>query len=111
MTICNMSIEGGARAGLIAPDETTFDYIKGRPRAPKAGAFELAQRDWERLYSDPDAHFDREIVLDAAKLPPLVTWGTSPEQVVSSRAACRCPPRSPTSRSGQRRSARSTIWA
>ncbi len=83
MTICNMSIEGGARAGLIAPDQTTFDYIKGRPRAPKAGAFELAQRDWERLYSDPDAHFDREIVLDAAKLPPLVTWGTSPEQVVS----------------------------
>jgi 3-isopropylmalate/(R)-2-methylmalate dehydratase large subunit len=83
MTICNMSIEGGARAGLIAPDQTTFDYIKGRPRAPKAGAFELAQRDWEKLYSDPDAHFDREIVLDAAKLPPLVTWGTSPEQVVS----------------------------
>ena len=83
MTICNMSIEGGARAGLIAPDATTFDYIKGRPRAPKAGAFELAQRDWERLYSDDGAHFDREIVLHAEKLPPLVTWGTSPEQVVS----------------------------
>src|SRR3989337_2351929 len=83
MTICNMSIEGGARAGLIAPDAKTFDYIKGRPRAPKAGAFELAQRDWERLYSDEGAHFDREIVLHAEKLPPLVTWGTSPEQVVS----------------------------
>jgi 3-isopropylmalate/(R)-2-methylmalate dehydratase large subunit len=83
MTICNMSIEGGARAGLIAPDATTFDYIKGRPRAPKAGAFELAKADWERLYSDEGAAFDREIVLDAAKLPPLVTWGTSPEQVVS----------------------------
>ena len=83
MTICNMSIEGGARAGLIAPDEKTFDYIKGRPRAPKGGAFELAQRDWERLYSDEGAHFDREIVLHADKLPPLVTWGTSPEQVVS----------------------------
>ena len=83
MTVCNMSIEGGARAGLIAPDQATFDYIKGRPRAPKAGAFELAQAHWETLYSDEGAHFDREIVLDAAKLPPLVTWGTSPEQVVS----------------------------
>jgi 3-isopropylmalate/(R)-2-methylmalate dehydratase large subunit len=83
MTICNMSIEGGARAGLITPDAKTFDYIKGRPRAPKAGAFELAVRDWERLYSDEDAFFDREIVLHAEKLPPLVTWGTSPEQVVS----------------------------
>jgi 3-isopropylmalate/(R)-2-methylmalate dehydratase large subunit len=83
MTICNMSIEGGARAGLIAPDQKTIDYIKGRPRAPKAGAFELAQRDWEQLYSDPDAKFDREVVLDAANLPPIVSWGTSPEQVVS----------------------------
>ncbi|HYH70295.1 MAG TPA: 3-isopropylmalate dehydratase large subunit [Methyloceanibacter sp.] len=83
MTICNMSIEGGARAGLIAPDEKTFDYIKGRPRAPKAGAFEMAQRHWETLYSDEDAHFDHEIVLHAENLPPLVTWGTSPEQVVS----------------------------
>jgi 3-isopropylmalate/(R)-2-methylmalate dehydratase large subunit len=83
MTICNMSIEGGARAGLIAPDQTTFDYIKGRPRAPKAGAFELAQRDWEQLYSDPGAAFDREVVLDAGNLPPIVSWGTSPEQVIS----------------------------
>jgi len=83
MTICNMSIEGGARAGLIAPDQTTFDYIKGRPRAPKSGAFELAMRDWQALYSDPDAQFDREVVLHAEQLPPLVTWGTSPEQVVS----------------------------
>ena len=83
MTICNMSIEGGARAGLIAPDAKTFDYVKGRPRAPKAGAFELAKAHWETLYSDAGAHFDREIVLHAEKLPPLVTWGTSPEQVVS----------------------------
>ncbi len=83
MTICNMSIEGGARAGLIAPDAKTFDYIKGRPRSPKAGAFELAKAEWERLYSDKDAVFDSEIVLHAEKLPPLVTWGTSPEQVVS----------------------------
>ncbi|MGZ5849955.1 MAG: 3-isopropylmalate dehydratase large subunit [Methyloceanibacter sp.] len=83
MTVCNMSIEGGARAGLIAPDQKTFDYVKGRPRAPKAGAFEMAQRHWETLYSDAGAHFDREVILHAEKLPPLVTWGTSPEQVVS----------------------------
>jgi 3-isopropylmalate/(R)-2-methylmalate dehydratase large subunit len=83
MTICNMSIEGGARAGLIAPDAKTFDYIKGRPRAPKGGAFEVARHHWEKLYSDEGADFDREVVLHAEKLPPLVTWGTSPEQVVS----------------------------
>jgi 3-isopropylmalate/(R)-2-methylmalate dehydratase large subunit len=83
MTICNMSIEGGARAGLIAPDEKTFDYIKGRPRAPKAGAFELAKADWETLHSDEDAYFDRIVALKAAELPPIVSWGTSPEQVVS----------------------------
>ena len=83
MTICNMSIEGGARAGLIAPDDKTFEYIKGRPRAPKAGAYETALRHWQSLYSDKDAAFDSEIVLHAEKLPPLVTWGTSPEQVVS----------------------------
>jgi 3-isopropylmalate/(R)-2-methylmalate dehydratase large subunit len=83
MTICNMSIEGGARAGLIAPDRRTFDYIKGRPRAPKAGAWELAMRDWEQLYSDDDAHFDRIVGLKASELPPIVSWGTSPEQVVS----------------------------
>ncbi len=83
MTVCNMSIEGGARAGLIAPDEKTFQYIKGRPRAPKGGAYELAQRHWETLYSDEGARFDRKIVLEAANLPPIVSWGTSPEQVVS----------------------------
>jgi len=83
MTICNMSIEGGARAGLIAPDEKTFDYIKGRPRAPKASAYGAALRHWQTLHSDKDAEFDHEIVLHAERLPPLVTWGTSPEQVVS----------------------------
>ena len=83
MTICNMSIEGGARAGLIAPDGKTFDYIKGRPRAPKAGAWETALEHWKTLYSDEDAEFDREVVLHAERLPPLVTWGTSPEQVTS----------------------------
>src|SRR5690349_9242716 len=83
MTICNMSIEGGARAGLIAPDETTFEYIKGRPRAPKAGAWEQAIQHWRTLYTDDGAEFDHEIVLDAERLPPIVTWGTSPEQVAS----------------------------
>ena len=83
MTICNMSIEGGARAGLIAPDEKTFDYIRGRPRAPKAGAWEGALRHWQTLYTDADAAFDHEVVLHAEQLPPIVTWGTSPEQIVS----------------------------
>ena len=83
MTVCNMSIEGGARAGLIAPDAKTFDYIKGRPRAPKGGAFEVAKHHWEKLYSDEGAYFDRIVGLKANELPPIVSWGTSPEQVVS----------------------------
>src|ERR1700731_767988 len=83
MTVCNMSVEGGARAGFIAPDEKAFTYLKDRPRAPKGKLWDEAVRYWETLRSDEGAHFDREIRLDAAKLPPLVTWGTSPEQVVS----------------------------
>lgn len=83
MTVCNMSIEGGARAGLIAPDEKTYDYIKGRPRAPEGEAFEKAMAYWKTLPTDEGAKFDREVVLDAANLPPIVTWGTSPEDVVS----------------------------
>jgi 3-isopropylmalate/(R)-2-methylmalate dehydratase large subunit len=83
MTICNMSIEGGAKAGMIAPDDKTYEFLKGRPKAPKAGAWETARRYWDTLRSDDGAHFDHEIRLDAARLPPLVTWGTSPEQVVS----------------------------
>src|ERR1043165_9363653 len=83
MTICNMSVEGGAKAGFIAPDEKVFDYLKDKPKAPKGKAWDEAMRYWATLQSDDGAHFDREIRLDAAKLPPLVTWGTSPEQVVS----------------------------
>lgn len=83
MTLCNMAIEGGARAGLIAPDEKTYAYIKGRPRAPKGEAFEKAVAYWKTLPTDEGATFDREVVLDAANLPPIVTWGTSPEDVVS----------------------------
>jgi 3-isopropylmalate/(R)-2-methylmalate dehydratase large subunit len=83
MTVCNMSIEGGARAGLIAPDEKAFDFLKGRPMSPKGENWDAAMRYWHTLRSDDGAHFDHEIRLDAAKLPPIVTWGTSPEDVVS----------------------------
>lgn len=83
MTVCNMSIEGGARAGLIAPDQTTFDYIEGRPRAPKGAAWDMALNYWKTLYTDDDAVFDKEVRLDASNLPPIVTWGTSPDDVVS----------------------------
>jgi 3-isopropylmalate/(R)-2-methylmalate dehydratase large subunit len=83
MTVCNMSVEAGARAGFIAPDEKAFAFVKDRPRAPKGKLWDEAMRYWETLRSDDGAHFDREIRLDAAKLPPLVTWGTSPEQVVA----------------------------
>lgn len=82
MTICNMSIEAGARAGLVAPDEKTFAYLEGRPKAPKGAAWEAAVAYWRTLPSDPDAVFDREIVLDAATIEPQVTWGTSPQDVV-----------------------------
>ena len=83
MTVCNMSIEGGARAGMIAPDETTYKYLEGRPRTPKGAAWEQAMAHWVTLKSDDDAVFEKEITLDAANLPPIVTWGTSPENVVA----------------------------
>jgi 3-isopropylmalate/(R)-2-methylmalate dehydratase large subunit len=83
MTLCNLTIEAGARAGLVAPDETTFDYLRGRPSSPKGGAWEMALPYWQSFFSDPDARFDREIVIDAAKIAPLVTWGTSPEDVIA----------------------------
>lgn len=83
MTMCNMSIEAGARAGLIAPDDTTFQYIKGRPYAPKGEEWERALAYWKTLPGDADARYDREIVMNAADIPPTVTWGTSPEDVVA----------------------------
>jgi 3-isopropylmalate/(R)-2-methylmalate dehydratase large subunit len=83
MTVCNMSVEAGAKAGFIAPDEKTYAYLKDRPKAPKGQDWGAAMRYWETLHSEDGAHFDREIRLDAAKLPPLVTWGTSPEQVTA----------------------------
>jgi 3-isopropylmalate/(R)-2-methylmalate dehydratase large subunit len=82
LTVCNMSIEAGARAGMIAPDETTFDYIKGRPFAPQGEAFDHAVAYWRTLASDADAVYDKTVVLDAAEIVPMVTWGTSPEAVV-----------------------------
>ena len=83
MTVCNMSIEGGARAGLIAPDEKAFAYLKGRPRAPKGEAWDKAVAYWRTLGSDEGAHFDSIVTLDATRLPPIVSWGTSPEDVVA----------------------------
>ncbi|MCG2839592.1 3-isopropylmalate dehydratase large subunit [Sandaracinobacter sp. RS1-74] len=83
MTLCNMSIEAGARAGLVAPDEKTFAYVAGRPRAPKGADLEKAIAWWRQLPSDAGARFDRELVLDGTAIAPLVTWGTSPEDVVA----------------------------
>ncbi len=82
MTICNMSIEWGAKAGLIAPDQTTFDYIEGRPEAPTGADWDAAVAHWKRLVTDEDATFDKEIVLDASEMTPFVTWGTNPGQGV-----------------------------
>jgi len=82
MTICNMTIEAGARAGMVAPDETTFGYLKGRPHAPQGADWDAALAHWRTLRSEPDATFDREVVLDAAALTPFVTWGTNPGQGV-----------------------------
>jgi 3-isopropylmalate/(R)-2-methylmalate dehydratase large subunit len=82
MTLCNLSIEGGARFGMIAPDQTTFDYVKNRRYAPQEQKLEVAMEDWSDLKSDPDAYFDREITLRAEDISPTVTWGTSPEQAV-----------------------------
>ena len=82
MTVCNMAIEGGARAGLIAPDQTTFDYVKGRPHAPKGAQWEAALAWWKTLFSDEDAHWDKVITLKGEDIAPVVTWGTSPEDVL-----------------------------
>ena len=82
MTVCNMAIEGGARAGLIAPDEKTFEYVKGRPHAPKGAAWEAALTYWKTLFSDDDAHWDKVITIKGEDIAPVVTWGTSPEDVL-----------------------------
>ncbi len=101
MTLCNMSIEGGARAGLIAPDETTFDYLKGRPLAPKAGQWEAAETHWRSLPSDPGAAYDTEVTLAAAEIEPQVTWGTSPEDVLPISGAVPGPAEAPSPEKAQ----------
>ncbi|MFN3936432.1 MAG: 3-isopropylmalate dehydratase large subunit [Gemmobacter sp.] len=82
MTVCNMAIEGGARAGLIAPDEKTFDYVRGRPHAPKGAQWEAAMEYWKTLFSDDGAHYDKVVTIRAGDIAPVVTWGTSPEDVL-----------------------------
>ena len=83
MTVCNMSIEGGARAGMVAPDEKTFAYLEGRPRAPTGAAWDSALAYWRGLFSDEGAHWDREVRIDAGNLTPIVSWGTSPQDVIT----------------------------
>jgi 3-isopropylmalate/(R)-2-methylmalate dehydratase large subunit len=82
MTLCNLTIEGGAKAGLIAPDDKTFAYIQGKPAAPKGAAWDMAKSHWMSFFTDEDAVFDRTVVIDASRLVPMVTWGTSPEDVI-----------------------------
>jgi 3-isopropylmalate/(R)-2-methylmalate dehydratase large subunit len=91
MTICNMAIEGGARAGLIAPDETTFEYVKGRPHAPKGAQWEAAVNWWKTLYSDDDAHWDKVVTIRGEDIAPTVTWGTSPEDALPITATVPAP--------------------
>ncbi|MDA7423544.1 3-isopropylmalate dehydratase large subunit [Thalassococcus lentus] len=91
MTVCNMAIEGGARAGLIAPDETTFEYVKGRPHAPKGAQWEAAMDWWKTLFTDEDAHFDKVVTLKGEEIEPVVTWGTSPEDVLPISAVVPAP--------------------
>jgi 3-isopropylmalate/(R)-2-methylmalate dehydratase large subunit len=82
MTVCNMTIEGGARAGMVAPDDTTFDYLKGRPAAPSGDRWDEAVAWWRSMVTDADTAFDREVRIDAAQLEPYVSWGTNPGQAV-----------------------------
>jgi 3-isopropylmalate/(R)-2-methylmalate dehydratase large subunit len=98
MTVCNMSIEAGARAGMIAPDETTFAYLKGRPHAPKGAEWDAAVAYWKTLRTDDDAVFDTEVVIDAAHAHPFVTWGTNPGQGAPLSESCRTRPRSTTTK-------------
>ena len=91
MTVCNMAIEGGARAGLIAPDETTFEYVKGRAHAPKGAQWEAALNWWKTLYTDEGAHFDKVVTIRGEDIEPLVTWGTSPEDVLPISAVVPAP--------------------
>jgi 3-isopropylmalate/(R)-2-methylmalate dehydratase large subunit len=105
MTVCNMAIEAGARAGLVAVDQTTIDYLEGRPFAPKGPLWEQAVAAWRELHSDADAKFDREVVIEAGEIRPQVTWGTSPEMVAAVDGCVPDPAQeeSPTRREGMQR--------
>ena len=93
MTLCNMSIEAGGRCGVVAPDETTFAYLQGRPFAPQGAAFDRAVAAWSELVSDPGAAFDREVALDAGAIAPIVTWGTTPDDALPIDASAPDPAR------------------
>jgi 3-isopropylmalate/(R)-2-methylmalate dehydratase large subunit len=95
LTLCNMSIEAGARCGMVAPDELTFAYLKGRPYAPEGAAFDKAVEEWSLLATDADGEFDREVTLDASRIAPIVTWGTSPEDALPIDASVPDPAREP----------------
>ena len=110
MTVCNMSVEAGARTGLIAPDEKTFAFLKGRPKSPKGELWDEAMCYWDTLRSSKTAEFDREVRLDAAALPPLVTWGTNPEQVVSVAGRVPRPDEIPDLKRRAASNVRSRIW-
>ncbi|MGD9865419.1 MAG: 3-isopropylmalate dehydratase large subunit [Pseudodonghicola sp.] len=105
MTLCNLSIEGGGRLGLVAPDETTFAYVKGRPFAPAGAAFDRACADWSALPSDADARFDREVTIDGSEIAPTVTWGTSPEEALPITASIPAPDSLPPARAARARDA------
>ena len=105
MTICNMTIEGGGRAGMIAPDETTFEWVEGRPAAPQGADFDAMVERWRELRSDEGAAFDTEIDVDVAQISPMVTWGTNPEMVVGVGDAV------PDAAAARATSARSSTWA
>ena len=111
MTVCNMSIEWGAKAGLIAPDQTTFDYLEGRPEAPKGADWDAAVAHWKTLVTDDDAVFDQEIVLDASTMTPFVTWGTNPGQGVPLGGSVPSPTTSPRRATGSRPRRPWSTWA
>ena len=105
MTLCNLSIEGGGRFGMVAPDETTFDYVTGRKFAPEGDALDAAMQEWRTLRSDDEAAFDREEVIDASEIAPVVTWGTSPEDALPISESIPDPSRLPEGRAAKVRNA------
>ncbi|MDQ2091809.1 3-isopropylmalate dehydratase large subunit [Marimonas arenosa] len=105
MTLCNLSIEGGARFGMVAPDDTTFAYVKDRPFAPKGADRDAALEAWSMLVSDPEAEFDREVMIEAGEIAPTVTWGTSPEQALPVDATVPDPARLPSEKAETARAA------